>query len=121
MKDGPISKLTITKTGHRPTQFKKITDALPVLCADENFWGLDEVLRTGIDLVETDFIPTYPNAIQWSTTHNVQVSIVNPTDNEVPNGSRPKRFEMMERTHVFDIKRQKKPLSEYERNSNNKS
>ena len=37
MKDGPISKLLITKTGHRPTQFKKITDTLPVLCADKNF------------------------------------------------------------------------------------
>ena len=35
MKDGPISKLTITKTGHRPTQFKKIIDALPVLCANK--------------------------------------------------------------------------------------
>ena len=28
MKDGPISKLTITETGHRPSQFKKISDAL---------------------------------------------------------------------------------------------
>ena len=46
MKDGPISKLLIIKTGHRPTQFKKITDTLPVLCADKNFQGLDEVLRT---------------------------------------------------------------------------
>ena len=64
MKDSLISKLTITKTGHRPTQFKKITDTLPVLCADKNFQGLDEVLRTKHDLVETDFIPTYPNAAQ---------------------------------------------------------
>ena len=37
MKDGPISKLTITETGHRPTQFKKITDTFPILCADKNF------------------------------------------------------------------------------------
>ena len=44
MKNSPISKLLITKTGHRPTQFKKITDTLPVLCADKNFQGLDEVL-----------------------------------------------------------------------------
>ena len=35
MKDDLISKLTITDTGHRPTQFKKITDALSVLCADK--------------------------------------------------------------------------------------
>ena len=31
MKVGPISKLIITKTGHRPTQYKKIIDTLPVL------------------------------------------------------------------------------------------
>ena len=31
MKDGPISKLIITKTGHRLTQFKKIVDTLPIL------------------------------------------------------------------------------------------
>ena len=37
MKDGPISILLITKTGHRPTQFKKTTDTLPVLCVDKNF------------------------------------------------------------------------------------
>ena len=61
MKDGPISKLLITKPGHRPTQFKKITETLPVSCADNNFQGLDEVLWTGIDLVETNFMPTYPN------------------------------------------------------------
>ena len=37
IKDSPISKLLITKSGHRPTHFKKITDTLPVLYADKNF------------------------------------------------------------------------------------
>ena len=37
MKDGPILKLIITKTGHQPTQYKKIVDTLPVLCADKNY------------------------------------------------------------------------------------
>ena len=41
--DGLISKLLITKTGHRPTQFKKITNILPILYTDKNFQGLDEV------------------------------------------------------------------------------
>ena len=41
MKDGPISKLIITETGHRPTKYKKITDTLPVLCADKNYQGID--------------------------------------------------------------------------------
>ena len=41
MKDGRISELTITETGHRPSQFKKIYDALPVFCADKNYSGFD--------------------------------------------------------------------------------
>ena len=35
MKDGPLSKLTITKGGQQATQYKKIIDALPVFCADK--------------------------------------------------------------------------------------
>ena len=35
MKDGPISELIITETGHRLSQFKKIHDALSVFCADK--------------------------------------------------------------------------------------
>ena len=35
MKHGPTSKLTITKTRHRPSRFKKISHALSVLCADK--------------------------------------------------------------------------------------
>ena len=54
MKDGPISKLLITKTGHRSTQYKKIVNTLPVLCVDKNFQGLDEVIQIGHDLVERD-------------------------------------------------------------------
>ena len=36
MKDCPISKLTITGTGYRATQYKKVIDTLPVLCPDKN-------------------------------------------------------------------------------------
>ena len=74
MKDSPIFKLTITKTGRRPSQFKKISDALPVLRVDKNYQGLDEFLRTGRDRVETDFMPAYPDANWWSTTHHVKTS-----------------------------------------------
>ena len=62
MTDGPISELTITEPGHRPSQFKKISDVLPVLCTDQNYQGLDEVLRTGCDPVETDLMPDYLDA-----------------------------------------------------------
>mmetsp|Transcript_53708 Transcript_53708/g.58269 ORF Transcript_53708/g.58269 Transcript_53708/m.58269 type:complete len:184 (+) Transcript_53708:125-676(+) len=116
IKDGPISKLTITETGSRPTQFKKITDALPVLCADKNFQGLDEVLWTGRDLVETDFMPIYPNAAQWYTTHHMQITTIDPNDDpDRVTGERSVRFKMMKQTHVFDTNLQKEQLSEYER------
>ena len=62
MKDGPISKLTITETGHRPSQFKEISDALPILYTDKIFQGLDEVLWTGCDLIKTDFMLPFLNA-----------------------------------------------------------
>ena len=61
MKDGPFSKLTFTKTGHRPSQFRKIINSLPVFCADKNYQGLNEVLHTGRDLVKDDFMPAYLN------------------------------------------------------------
>ena len=64
IKDGPISKLLITETGHRATQYKKVVDTLPVLCADKNYQGIDDVIWNGIDLVEADFTPIYPNANQ---------------------------------------------------------
>ena len=103
MKDGPISKLTITKTGHRPSQFKKISDALPVLCADKNYQGLDEVLCIGHDPVKTDFMPDYPDANLWSTTHHVQVSIVDPdNDPDDVTGERPVCYQMIEQTQVTE-------------------
>ena len=37
MRDGCLSKLTITKNGHRATQYKKVIDVLPVFCADKYY------------------------------------------------------------------------------------
>ena len=76
MKNSPISKLTITETGHRPSQFKKIYDTLPVFYADKNYGGLNEVLRTGRNKVKDDFMPAYPNANLWFNTHQIQVATV---------------------------------------------
>ena len=95
MKDGPISKLTITKTGHRPSQFKKISDALPVFYAGKNYQGLNEVFCTGLDKVKDDFMPAYPNANLWSTTHHVQITTVNPeadADADAVTNERPVRY-----------------------------
>ena len=74
IKDSPLSKLKTTETAHRPSQFKKISDTLPVFCADKNYQSLDEVLRTGHDKVENVFMPAYPDANLWSTTHHIQIA-----------------------------------------------
>ena len=124
MKDGPISKLTITKTGHRPSQFKKICNALPVFCADKNYGGLDEVFRTGRDKVKNDFMPAYSDANQWSTTYHIQVATVNPTGTTGINATtreRPVTYEMVEQTIGTNINLQKQLLLEYKHNSKNKS
>ena len=66
-------------------------------------------------------MPPYPNATQWSTTQHIQVSIVDPNDPEQPDGLHPIRYEMIEQTLIFDANPQKELLSEYKRNSKNKS
>ena len=124
MKDGPISELTITETGHRPSQFKKIYDALPVFCADKNYGGLNEVLRTGRDKVEDDFMPAYPTAKLWSNTHQIQVATVSAEATLIEGtttGKRVTTYELVEQTIVTNANLQKQLLSEYERNSKNKS
>ena len=124
MKDGPISELTITETGHRPSQFKKIYDALPVFCADKNYGGLDEVLRTGRDKVEDDFMQAYPNANLWSNTHQIQVTTVAAEAALIEGtttGEHVTTYELVEQTIVTNANLQKQLLSEYKRNSRNKS
>ena len=69
MKESPVSKLTITETGHRPSQFKKIYDALPIFFVDKNYNGFDKVLCIEHDKVEDDFMLAYPNTNLWSNTH----------------------------------------------------
>ena len=124
IKDGPISELTITEIGHRLSQFKEICNALPVFCADKNYSGLDEVLRTGRDKVENDFMPAYPNANLWSNTHQIQVASVLPEAALVEGTTINERvvtYQMVKQTIVTNANLQKQLLSEYKRNSKNKS
>ena len=102
MKDGPISKLIITKTEHHPTQYNKTVDTLPVLCTDKNYQCLNEVVQTENDLVEADFMLLYLDTIHWSTMYHVQISTVNPMDVSQADGSCPPRLKILEQTHVFD-------------------
>ena len=79
MKDGPLSKLTITESGQQATQYKKTIDALLVFCADKGYEFIDDVIPTNTELLGAAFLPTYPNATLWSSTYHVQVDVVNTT------------------------------------------
>ena len=69
-------------------------------------------------------MPAYPNANQWSTTHHIQVAIVDPEAdlvNGIATNERPVIYKMVEQTVVTNANLQKQLLLEYERNSKNKS
>ena len=103
MKDDPISKLLITKTGHRPTQHKKIIDTLQILCTDKNYQRLDGVIWNRIDQVEADFMRTYPDATKWSNTHRVEIETVDPSVSPDANtGVRPGIVTLLKQIHVFN-------------------
>ena len=69
-------------------------------------------------------MPAYPTANQWSSTHQIQIVIVDPNATEGVNAvtnERPVTYETAEQTIVMDANLQKQLLSEYKRNSKNKS
>ena len=51
-KDGCLSKLTINKSRHGATQFKKIVDAFASLCEDKNYKYIDEIISMNTKLTE---------------------------------------------------------------------
>ena len=103
MKDGPLSKLTITEGGQQATQYKKIIDVLPVFCADKGYKFIDDVIQTNTKLLEAAFLPTYPEATQWSSTYHVQIDVVNTTVATDPlTGLCPLITEMQRKSHVFN-------------------
>ena len=113
MKDGPLSKLTITKGGQQATQYKKILDALPVFCADKGYKYIDNIIRTDTEKTISNFTPVYPLASQWSHTYYVEVTTVNPTGTRDANGLRIPIQEMQKRTNIHDPNLQKQLLSEH--------
>ena len=114
LKDGCLHKLTITECSHRATQFKKIHNALPVLCVDKGFKFVDDVICTNKELVKLDYLPTYPNTSLWSSIIYIQINTVElfvATDAQT--GARPIIKVMAEKTRVFDSNMQKRLLSQY--------
>ena len=62
MKDSYLSKLTITGSTNRAIQLKKITDSLPVYCADKKYQYIDDIICTNTELLQADFLLAYPDA-----------------------------------------------------------
>ena len=118
MRNGPLSKLTITKGGQQATQYKKIIDVLPVFCADKGYKFIDNVIWTNTKLLEAAFLPTYPNTTLWSSTYHVQVDVVDATAAVDPQTlCCPLITEMQQKSHVFNPNLQKRLLSEYDQKS----
>jgi len=121
MKDGCISKLTITETGHQATQYKKIVDTLPVLWADKNYRGIDDVLCNGINLVEADFTPPYPNSDLWSKTYDIEITTVDQTAALLADDIHAPIIRLDQQTHVLNANLQKQLLSDFNQKSKIKS
>ena len=120
MKDSPISKLIITETRHRPTQYKKVIDTLPVLCADKNYQGLDDIIWNGINLlVEADFTPQYSGMVYHSPCGNCSLQPNQPTRGSYWWTS--SHHHNNTERHVFDANLQQELLSEFKWNSKIKS
>ena len=121
MKDGYISKLTITETKHQATQYKKIIDTLPILCADKNYRCSNDVLCTQIDLDEADSTPPYPNSDLWSNTYDVEIKTVDRLIVSLGNSNGPVIIVVEQRIYVFDANLQSKLLLDFDQKSKIKS
>ena len=102
IKDGCISKLTITETGHQAIQYKRIVNTFPVLCVDKNKRGINDVFCNGIDLVKGDFTLAYSDTNRWSNTYNVEIRTVNPIAAILANGSYSQIIILERQMHIFN-------------------
>ena len=75
MKDGCILKLTIIKTGHHATQYKKVIDTLLILWVDKNFRYINGVFCRWADLLEAMFLLPYPDPTQRSITYGIEIKL----------------------------------------------
>ena len=90
VKNSYLHKLTSTECSHRTTQFKKIHDALPVLCADKGFRFINNVILTNTELIKTNHLPTYPDTTLWWTVANIKIDLVDKNAAlDAQNGTRP--------------------------------
>ena len=102
MKDGCLSKLTITESANRAIQYKKIIDALPVYCADKGYRYINDIVCMNTELQQVDFLPPYPDAALWSNTYNVQIKTVVLNVAPDQHGTCPPITQMIQKTCGFN-------------------
>ena len=113
MKDGCLSKLTITDGSNRATWQKKIVDTLPLFCADKEYQFVGGIICKDTEVTEADFKEIDPDSDLWSIKYYIEINTINPNVPAV-NGVCPPIKEMVEKIRVFDTNIQKQLLTEYE-------
>ena len=103
MKEGCLSKLTITESTHQAIQYNKVIDALSVFCIDKVYQLLNNIICTNTELIKAAFLPPYLNSTRWSNTYHVQINTINPNV-VVANGAHPIISEMVEKDSRFQRK-----------------
>ena len=121
MKDGCISKMVITETGHQAPQYKKIIDTIPVLYKGKNYKYIDNILCTWTNQDKADFTPPYLNLDQWSNTCNIKNKTVDQLARQLGNEKSLVIIVIEQRTHVFDANLQSQLLSNFAQKSKIKS
>ena len=79
MKDGCLSKLTITESANIAIQYKKITNALLIYCVDKGYQYINNIICANTELLVAAYLLVYLNAVLWSNKYNVQIKTVDLT------------------------------------------
>ena len=113
MKDGCISKLKITESGHQGTKYKQIIDTLPAYYG-QIYRCIDDVLCNGTNLVKADSTPPYQDSDLWSNTYNIEITTVNKLAVPLANSKLLPIIKLEKKTHVFKANLQKQLLSDFD-------
>ena len=116
-----FSKLTITESSNRATQYKKIVDALPVYFADKGYQYVNNIICKNTKLLGAGFEELYPDSDLWSTKFHIEIDTVDPHSAVGINGFGTTIKETVEKTCVFNTNFQKQLLLEYKQKSKVKS
>ena len=114
LKNGCLSKLTITKSGYQATQLKKIINALPGFCKDKNYKYSGYIISTNTELKKAHFLPVYSVRTERSPTHHVNLGSIEPTIGlDVPFIVSPTCTKMVEKSSIFNPNLVKQVISDY--------